>query len=85
MNPCEPTTQQKEETVSESEIIQTLPVLPIKNALLFPYIPMTLSVGRPTSLAAVDAAMANEGKQIIVVAQRETTRREYATCRHRTA
>lgn len=62
--------QQKEETVSEREIIETLPVLPIKNALLFPFLQMPLSVGRPSSLAAVEAAMASEEKQIIVVAQR---------------
>ena len=41
----------------KEEIIQTLPVLPIKNALLFPYLQMPLSVGRPTSLAAVEAAV----------------------------
>ena len=55
------------------EIIQTLPVLPIKNALLFPYLQMPLSVGRPTSLSAVEAAMASEEMQIIVVAQRDAT------------
>jgi ATP-dependent Lon protease len=59
--------------MSEQELVQMLPVLPIKNTVLFPYLQMPLSIGRPASLAAVDAAMASEEKQIVVVAQRSTT------------
>lgn len=47
-----------------------LPVLPVKNTVLFPYLLMPLSVGRPASLAAVEAALASEEKEILVVAQR---------------
>jgi ATP-dependent Lon protease len=57
--------------MNDQDIIYILPVLPIKNAVLFPHMQMPLSIGRPLSLAAVEAAMAGEEKQIIVVAQRE--------------
>jgi ATP-dependent Lon protease len=58
--------------MNEQETIQSLPVLPIKNTVLFPHLQMPLSIGRPTSLAAVELAMASEEKQIIIVAQRES-------------
>jgi ATP-dependent Lon protease len=51
--------------------IRTLPLLPLKNSVLFPGIFMPLSVGRAGSIAAVDAAIATEDKEIIVVAQRD--------------
>lgn len=50
---------------------QTLPVLPLKNALLLPFIHTPISVGRPASVAAVEAAMSSEDKTIVVVAQRD--------------
>jgi len=37
-----------------------LPLLPLKNTVLFPYLFIPLSVGRPQSLAAVEAALATE-------------------------
>jgi ATP-dependent Lon protease len=52
------------------QISKTLPMLPLKNSVLFPHLLMPLSVGRPTSLAAVEAALASEEKEIVVVAQR---------------
>jgi ATP-dependent Lon protease len=51
--------------------VQTLPVLPLKNTVLFPHLFMPLSVGRPHSLAAVEAALAAEDKTLVLVAQRE--------------
>jgi ATP-dependent Lon protease len=51
--------------------VVTLPVLPLKNTVLFPYLFMPLSVGRPSSLAAVDAVLASEEKNLIVVAQKD--------------
>jgi len=50
--------------------IQILPILPLKSAVLFPGLLMPLSVGRPASIKAVDAALKTEEKEIIVVAQR---------------
>src|SRR6266404_1812946 len=51
--------------------ISTLPLLPLKNSVLFPGLLMPLSVGRSSSLAAVEKALATEEKQIVVVTQRD--------------
>ena len=51
--------------------VQTLPVLPLKNTVLFPYLLMPLSVGRAASMAAVEAALATESKEIVVFSQRD--------------
>jgi ATP-dependent Lon protease len=50
-----------------------LPVIPIKNTVLFPNLLMPLSVGRPKSVAAIQAALANEAKEIRVVTQRDSS------------
>jgi ATP-dependent Lon protease len=57
--------------MSDQQNVKVLPVLPLKNALLFPDLLMPLSVGRSTSLAAVKAALATEDKEIVLVAQRD--------------
>jgi len=49
----------------------TLPLLPLKNTVLLPGMFLPLSVGRPNSRAAVEAALATEDKLLIVVAQRD--------------
>jgi ATP-dependent Lon protease len=59
--------------VSRPENPQTLSVLPIKNTVLFPQMLMPLSIGRPSSIAAVEAALASEEKEIVVVAQRDAS------------
>ena len=51
--------------------IRTLPLLALKNSALFPGLMMPLAVGRKASVAAVEAALATEGKEIVVVAQRD--------------
>ena len=54
-----------------SDVIETtLPALPIKNSVLFPYLLMPISVGRPASLAAVEAALASEDKTIAIFTQK---------------
>src|SRR5579875_1156702 len=50
---------------------QILPALPLKNTILFPGLLLPLSVGRPSSLRAVEAALKSEEKEIILVAQRD--------------
>jgi ATP-dependent Lon protease len=66
--------------VNGSENLQTLPVLPVKNTVLFPYLLLPITVGRPPSVASIDAALSTEEKEIVVVAQRnaavETPRQE---------
>src|SRR6185312_10100363 len=51
----------------------TLPVVPIKNTVLFPNLLMPLSVGRPRSVAAIHAALSTETKEILVVTQRDSS------------
>lgn len=46
-----------------------LPVLPLKNSLAFPGVVIPVSVGRLKSVAAVEAALATEDKQIAVFTQ----------------
>ena len=55
------------------ELIQTLPLLPLKNTALFPHLLLPLSVGRAKSVAAVEAALATEEKELAVIAQRDAT------------
>ena len=49
---------------------QSLPALPLKNTVLFPGLLLPLSVGRESSMAAVQAALGTEEKEIILIAQR---------------
>src|SRR5580704_6195251 len=57
--------------MSEQPVVYTLPVLPLKSAVLFPYLMMPLSAGRDRSIAAVEAALATESKEIAVFTQRD--------------
>ncbi|MGH9630327.1 MAG: LON peptidase substrate-binding domain-containing protein, partial [Bryobacteraceae bacterium] len=59
--------------MSEQQAVQLLPALPLKNTLLFPHLLMPLSVGRPSSVAAVQAALATEEKEVILVAQKDAS------------
>ena len=54
-----------------------VPVLPLRDVVLFPHVVMPLLVGRPASLAAVDAA-GGADKQILLVAQRNAEVQEPA-------
>ena len=56
-----------------SEETRTLPVLPIKNTVLYPFLLMPLSVGRERSLAATEAAAGGEDKTLLVVAQKDAS------------
>ena len=59
--------------MSADESIRVLPILPVKNNVLFPYVLMPLSVGRPGSLAAVEVALATEEKEIVILTQRDAS------------
>lgn len=50
-----------------------LPLLPIRNAVLFPHLIVPTSVSRASSIAAVEAALAMEDKWIIAVTQRDSS------------
>ena len=56
---------------------ERLPVLPLRDVVLFPYIAMPLLVGRAPSLAALEAASA-EDRLVLLVAQRDAETQEPA-------
>lgn len=49
---------------------RTMPVLPLRDVVVFPYMVMPLFVGRAKSINALEEAM-NDDKQILLVSQRE--------------
>jgi ATP-dependent Lon protease len=51
--------------------VTTLPVIPLREAVLFPEVTSPIAAGRPGTLRAIEAALRNEDKQIFVVSQRE--------------
>ena len=48
-----------------------LPVLSIRNAVLFPHVAMQIAIDRAPSLAAVEAALATEDQLIAVFSQHD--------------
>ncbi|MBI3966002.1 MAG: LON peptidase substrate-binding domain-containing protein, partial [Chloroflexi bacterium] len=60
----------KRTSAPEDEFSAELPVLPVRDTVLFPRMVTPLFVGRERSLKAVEAAMAKD-RTILVVAQRE--------------
>jgi ATP-dependent Lon protease len=59
--------------MSEPEQMLSLPLLPLKNSVLFPFVGMPLTVGRPASVATIEAVLAREDKELVVVAQRDAS------------
>ncbi len=51
--------------------VTSLPALPLKNTVLFPYLFMPLAVGRPGSVAALEQVLGTEEKTFVAVAQRD--------------
>ena len=49
---------------------RTLPVLPLRDVVVFPYMVMPLFVGRAKSIAALDGAM-NGDKKLLLVTQKQ--------------
>jgi len=75
------TFQRDNESIPTSDRI---PVLPLRDVVIFPYVVIPLLVGRPASLAAIEAALA-EDKIILLVAQRDGEKQEPASADlHRT-
>ena len=56
----------------QTQTLLALPVLPLKNVVLFPKLVLPLSVGREASRAAVDAAIRDHEGEMILVAQKDS-------------
>ena len=54
--------------MSETKI---LPILPLRDIVVFPHQPVPLFVGREKSVRALEEAMRNEGKQILLATQKD--------------
>ncbi len=52
------------------EIPDRLPVVPLRDVVVFPYVLMPLLIGRPGSLSAVDVAAASPERWLVLVTQR---------------
>ncbi len=50
-----------------------LPLLAVRDVVMFPHMVLPLSVGRPKSVKAIEAAMAKHGKLLVVAAQKDVT------------
>src|SRR5438309_12110740 len=53
-----------------------LPVVPMKNAVLFPGVSVPITAGRPATLRAIEAAMNDKDRRVFAVAQRQVTEGE---------
>ena len=62
--------QQERGPMSDSPNILKLPVLPLKNVVLFPKLVLPLSVGRDASRSAVEAAIKQHDGELILISQR---------------
>src|SRR5262245_4536056 len=49
----------------------TLPVLPLRNFVLFPGVTAPITAGRPATLRAIEAALATPERLVFAVSQRE--------------
>jgi len=56
--------------MSESHI-QVLPVVPLRDMVVFPRMKSAFVVGRPASVASLQRALDETGKRIFLVAQRD--------------
>ena len=63
-------TPEDEEAINKEELPETLPILPLRNMVLFPGVVIPISAGRDTSIKLLDEA--NKGGKVVgVVAQKD--------------
>ena len=63
-------------STNETELIVSLPLVPVKRTVLFPDTLVPFTIGRPRSMAAVEAAMNTEDKALLMVTQRDSEKEE---------
>ena len=59
-----------EEVTEKQDETPRLPLLPLRDVVVFPYMVIPLFVGRPKSIKALEAGMENDNHQIMLVAQK---------------
>jgi len=64
-------TDETKTTTPQGAYPSDLPVVPLREAVVFPKLVVPLGVGREKSVAAINAAMAEERHLIVLVAQRD--------------
>lgn len=57
--------------MSENEILRTLPILPLRGMMVFPYMMVHLDAGRDPSISALEKAMLQEEHHVFLLAQRD--------------
>jgi ATP-dependent Lon protease len=60
-----------EPNVTEAAVAKTIPVMPLRDVVLYPHMVSPLFVGREKSIQALDAAMKADPRRILVVAQKQ--------------
>ena len=60
-------------TTPYTEELTQLPLLPLRDVVVFPHMVIPLFVGRPKSIKALEAAM-EQGKSILLVAQKTASK-----------
>ena len=55
---------------SSTHLPETLPVCPVRGSVIYPSMVMPIDAGRPVSIRAIDAALAQE-RMILIVSQRD--------------
>jgi ATP-dependent Lon protease len=64
---------EKSESPQTTSSTFELPVLPLRDVVVYPHMVIPLFVGREKSIHALDAAMSSGSKQILLVAQKEAS------------
>jgi len=55
------------------EFKETLPLLPVRDLVVYPFMILPLFVGRETSIKAVEESLNNTGRLIILASQKDMT------------
>jgi len=55
------------------EFKETLPLLPVRDLVVYPFMILPLFVGRETSIKAVEESLNNTGRLIILASQKDIT------------
>src|SRR4029078_12057761 len=56
---------------NQGHMSKTLPVIPMRSAVLFPRATLPVTAGRPATLKAIEAAMRDPEHRVFAVAQRD--------------